>query len=102
MSTEERASYWRSLIEEQVSSGLSISAFCRKHHKSPYQLYRWRRRFRQTDTEGVSAGFLELIPRPDHPRSGVRILIGTNLCIDVERGFDPATLRSVVEILDMK
>jgi transposase-like protein len=103
MTKEERVSYWHSLIEQQESSGLSVLDFCRENHRSPYQFYRWRRRFRQKGREENSAGFLELVPRPARTlRSGVRIMVGDTLCIEVERGFDPAALRTVIKVLDVK
>jgi hypothetical protein len=102
MTKEERVSYWQRVIEQQESSGLSVLDFCRENHRSPYQFYRWRRRFRQKGTEEISGGFLELVPRPAHPRSGVRIMVGDTLCIEVERGFDPAALRTVIKVLDVK
>lgn len=100
MTKEERISYWRGLMDQQATSGLSAATFCLQHDIRLQQFYRWRRRFRnQTSTSSPSAGFLELVALPEHPKSGVRIIIGNALQVEVERGFDPFTLRTVVDAL---
>jgi hypothetical protein len=99
MTREERATYWRRLIDKQVASGLNPSGFCREHEISLQRFYHWRRRFGEQAVHEKGAGFFELVPCSDHPHSGVRIRLGQRLCVEVERGFDPLTLRGVVEAI---
>ena len=98
MTRVERRDHWRATIENQATSGMSIAAYCRANQINPPYFYSWRRRLREQ--EPSTGGFLELIPaRLTEAASGVRIHLGVKLAIEVERGFDPFTLRAVVETL---
>jgi len=48
------------VILEQKSSGLSVSAFCRKRELSQGSFFRWRRKFTQCDREDAAAKFVPL------------------------------------------
>jgi transposase-like protein len=91
--------YWRRLVAKQGESGLKAADFCREHKINLQQFYRWRRRFRNEESKSVSDGFVELVPCLTEPDSGVRIRLGDTLSIEVERGFDPVTLRAVIETI---
>ena len=94
----ERRTHWQAIIEKQAASGMSIAAFCRDARIKPPYFHTWRRRLREQ--QPCPGGFLELIPgRLTGVASGVRIRLGAKLAIEVERGFDPRTLRAVVETL---
>jgi hypothetical protein len=98
MTREERRAHWRAIIENQTTSGMSIAAYCRDAKIKPTYFYTWRRRLKEQQT--CVGGFLELIPdKLSKSTSGVRIRLDTKLSVEVERGFDPFTLRVVVEIL---
>jgi len=99
MTRAERRSHWRTIIENQVTSGMSIAAYCRDVQIKPSCFYIWRRRLREQ--QPCAGGFFELIPgrRTEAATSGIRIRLGGKLAIEVERGFDPFTLRTVVETL---
>ena len=100
MTREQRAAQWRTLVDQQAASGLSAAAFCREHGISLQRFYGWRRRFREQRSVKDSASFVELVPCRDQPHSGVRIRLGDTLSIEVQRGFDPFTLRAVMEAID--
>ena len=103
MSREERVAHWRGLVEKHAESGLSATTFCRDHDLKREHFYRWRRRFRDRPIRNsVSDGFLELVPSSEQSHSGVRLHIGDGVSIEVERGFDPHTLRSVIEVVGWK
>jgi len=104
MTREEHASYWRSQVEKQIDSGLIATVFCRNNHIKLSQFYRWRRRFRTQgfNNDVSSSGFIEIVPSSGDPRSGVRIRLDNKIYIEVDRGFDPFTLRAAVEILYSK
>ena len=95
MSEQERKDYWLDLMEQQAESGLNIIAFCEKHEISRHQFYYWRKRLGKSNP---SKGFIQLFPA-EHPERGIRIYPGKRLCIEVEPGFDSATLQSVVKAL---
>jgi hypothetical protein len=98
MTTEDRHAHWRTIIENQATSGMNIAAYCRESHIHSSLFYIWRRKLRSQ--QPCAGGFLELIPRrPDDAGTGICIRLGAKLSIEVERGFDPFTLRAVVETL---
>ncbi len=100
MTKEERRSYWKHIVEEQASSGLDASAFCRKHDIKIPQFYRWRRKFQGiNDNEKSLTQFVQLIPDISNQDSGIRIRFSKNLFIEIDRSFDPITLRAAVEAL---
>jgi hypothetical protein len=98
MTTEDRHVHWRTIIDNQAASGMNIAAYCRESHIHSSLFYTWRRKLRKQ--QPFAGGFIELTPgRPDDAASGIRICLGANLSIEVARGFDPVTLRAVVETL---
>ena len=99
MTREERRSYWRHIVEEQALSGLDASVFCRKHKIKIPQFYRWRSKFQDLNQEEPASAFIQLIPGASNSESGVRVRIFDDLFIEVDRGFDPVTLRTAVETL---
>lgn len=99
MTKEERRTYWKNLVNQQAQSGLNTPAFCRDHNLKVSEFYRWRQRFKNRPPVRSSKGFIELIPSLKDSGSGIRIRIFHDLSIEVERGFDPGTLRSVIEAL---
>jgi len=97
MSVEERdISYWHRVIDKQIKSGMSASAFCREHNISRHQFYRRRRRFQDND----SRGFLELVPCSRPVDAGIKIHLSNGMYIDIQPDFDPQALRSVLHILN--
>ena len=99
MTREERVSQWRALIDKQATSGLSAAAFCREQDINAQGFYQWRRRFYEQPINGMPTGFVELVPCSEHPYSRIRIRVQERVCIEVERGFDPFTLRTVIETI---
>lgn len=96
MTRVERRTHWRTIIENQAASGMSIAAYCRDTQIKPSYFYTWRRRLREQQLS--HGGFLELIPgRLTEVASGISIRLGAKVSIEVARGFDPSTLRAVVE-----
>jgi hypothetical protein len=99
MTRAERVSYWRTLLDKQAESTLSAAAFCRGQKINLHQFYQWRRRFRNQQSEGMSTGFVELLPCSKDHHSGIRLRLGQELSIEVDRGFDPLTLRAVLDAI---
>jgi transposase-like protein len=98
MTKEKRSNYWRSLIDKQAGSGLTAAAFCREHQINRDRFYHWRRRLRNDRVTGSElSGFVQLVSYQKKSSSTIRIHLDNNICIEVERGFDPHTLRAVVD-----
>ena len=101
MSKNERRRQWRAVVAEQAKSGLSAAEFCRDRHIKVSLFYRWRRRLRSTEEHRESSGFLELTPETAaQSGSGIRIHLRNGLSIELERVFDPLTLRTAIEALN--
>lgn len=49
MSGTQRASYWSQVISEQVVSGETVAAFCRRRDISQASFYAWRKRLSERD-----------------------------------------------------
>ena len=99
MRGEERRTHWRAIIDKQASSGMSIVAYCRESHIKRDLFYAWRRRLKEP--QSGARGFLELVSgKPSGFNTGVRINVGKTISIEVGQGFDPFTLRTVVEVLN--
>ena len=99
MTREERITHWRAIIEEQSASGLSVAAFCREHNIRSGQFHWWRHRLRNIDSLAKESGFIKLVPISKPQSSGIRIRLSGGVFIEVEQGFDPATLRAAVVTL---
>ena len=77
---------------------MSIAAYCRETQIKQSYFYTWRRKLREQ--QPCAGGFLELIPgRLAEATTGIIIRVEAKVSIEVERGFDPITLRAVVETL---
>lgn len=92
MTKEERRTYWKQIVDEQIASGLSAPVFCQEHNLKISQFYRGRRKFQNLRPVSSSNGFIKLIPSIKGSGSGIRIRISNELFIEIDRGFDPLTL----------
>jgi hypothetical protein len=100
MTRKERIKHWRKIIERQAASGLSAAAFCRENNIRVPQFHWWRGRFRREKLQSNESGFLQLVSfsKPTQ-HSGIRIRLRDGLSIEVDPGFDPHTLRGVIEAI---
>ena len=100
MTQQERSAHWRNLVSKQIESGLTAAAFCREHQINPGRFYHWRRRLQEEESNNTHLGsFVELVPYQNNPSGGVHIRLGNGLCIEVDRGFDPATLKATIQTI---
>jgi transposase-like protein len=99
MTKEERTTYWQKLIQAQAESGLSAAAFCKDHQINPQRFYFWRRRFKNESDASEGGAFFELVPSSKIQTSGVHIRLDERLSIELERYFDPYTLRNAINAL---
>jgi hypothetical protein len=106
MRRSEKAEYWRGKIRDQESSGLRVTAFCRKHGLSAGTFAWWKHQLRNKEAEGAahrataesaSGGFMELLTGGGAVgQSGVELLIGGRLIVRLARGFDCGTLKTLL------
>jgi len=95
----EKRRYWKQQIEQWKDSGLTQIEFCRLHNLKPHQLTYWKKRFQPADTP-VSLVELKWEPTFQSPPcpnvSPLRLIVNDRFRIDIDRGFDPATLQQLV------
>lgn len=97
MTIEERYAHWRGVIEAQKTSSLSIADYCRSRDIRTNVFYAWRRRISKRQMD--QPGFIELRSSVSDMDTGIRIVTAAGFHIEVNRGFDPSILRSVVACL---
>ena len=85
---EELRDLWRERLKLWREGDLSGAAFCREHDLSIYQFRYWVRRIAELDAN-ESGGFA----RVTAPGSGIRLVLPGGLRVEVEPGFDEATLK---------
>ncbi|MEJ2726881.1 MAG: hypothetical protein P8175_20055 [Deltaproteobacteria bacterium] len=99
MTREERVTHWQRRVQEQAQSGMSAAAFCKDHQINLQRFYSWRRRFMVQSDAQTTGGFLELVPSSKVHGSGIRIRLDERLSIELDRGFDPSSLRNAIDVL---
>jgi len=107
---EERWHYWRRILEEHRSSGLSIAAFCRERKLSQASFYSWRHKIASTPTENrvadggsdapsSSRPLFVSVPLPDAvPSVGhFEVQLPNGIRVSVPPQFDGATLTRLLQ-----
>jgi hypothetical protein len=106
MSNDQKATFWQEAIEKQERSGLRVSEYCEREGHKKRCFYYWRRKLRSVPGPGFNSGyqvspqgsgFIEISSTENS--SGVRVVIGEKLILEIDRGFDPSTLTSAVYCL---
>ena len=98
--------FWRRIVRQWRSSGLSIRDFCDDQDISEPSFYAWRRIIAQRDAEPapfvpvqvVEANQTELSSQL--AGSGLELLLGSGRVLRVGPGFDGPTLRRLVALLE--
>ena len=91
--------HWRRLIHLWKNSGLTVRAFCARHHTTPPSFYAWRRELQQRD---AATTFVPVqVVTDDQPASStpIEILLAGDRSVRIMPGFDPATLRQLLAVL---
>jgi hypothetical protein len=92
---------WRRWIQLWQRSGLTVRAFCERHHLAQPSFYCWRRELQQRDA--VAATFVPVHVVPDEPpvsATHLEVLVAGGRRVRIASGFDPATLRQLLAVLE--
>ena len=110
-------SYWRGLLQQRSSSGLSIAAFCQQKSITQTSFYAWQRKFREqksssdqgsrsnksSQTGRNAAQGTQLVPvriEGTTPASALRIhLPQQGVFVDVPHGTDREMVKGVLQAL---
>jgi transposase-like protein len=101
-----KAQQWRQLLELWRRSGLSVRAFCRRHHLAEPTFYAWRRLLSERPSSAPVAGKpLTFVPpevRHDTPPTAptLELVLSNGRCLRIPQGFDPAALRRLLAALE--
>ncbi len=91
---------WRRWIQQWQHSGLSVRAFCARHDLAEPSFYAWRRQLQQRQ---APARFVPVRVVPDEEPAAagsVEVVVAGGRRVRVAPGFDPATLRQLLAVLE--
>lgn len=93
---------WAALVEEHEASGQSQRSFCAAHGIGQSSLRYWRRRLQEDALGGERGAGARLVPVRVREEalvdgiSGVSLVAGGGMRIELATGFDAATLERVL------
>lgn len=104
---QDEAARWREVFRRQAGSGLSVAAFCRRSQIPQASFYFWRRKLREAEcftevrvvSEPARGPGIIAPPRP-RPDEALELVLSLGRRIVVRAGFDPATLRALIDALE--
>jgi hypothetical protein len=88
----EKLAHWRGVIGEWRASGSSQAAFCRDRGLPTWKFAYWLKRVSEEETAAEGPAFATV----STPGSGLRLVLPGGSCLEVDPGFDEATLRRVL------
>ena len=92
---------WRRLIQLWKNSGLTVRAFCVRHHITRPSFYAWRRELLQRDAAAFVPVRVEANDQLARITSipTIEVVLASGQCVRVTPGFDSATLRQLLAVL---
>jgi hypothetical protein len=92
---------WRQWLRAWQRSGLSVAAFCRRQGLAEARFYAWRRLLAQRDAEQRAFVPVQVLSEST-PASGrmLEVILTSGRRLRVPGGFDAATLRQVLTVLE--
>lgn len=96
--------FWLDFIRRHAASGLSVEAWCQQNQISSSAFYRWKMQLQGQIDSPEQPRFVEAFvqnnPISELVGSNVNLLIHLDRArIEIPAGFDPATIRVVLETL---
>ena len=94
---------WRRWIQLWQHSGLTVRAFCARHHLAEPSFYAWRRTLAQRDAQAITFVPVEVLPEPLSPESeaaGLELVLVGGRVLRIGPAFDEATLRRLLALLE--
>lgn len=99
MSNQDPAPVWRQRLDDLAQSGLSVREWCQARGISKSQYTYWRRRIAEAEAAAPERATWLSIPAAASTASSSLTLRIAGAQIDLQPGFDPDLLRSVVAAL---
>jgi hypothetical protein len=93
--------HWRRCLQRWQHSGLTVREFCDRHQLAEARFYAWRRLLQQRDAAAAPFVSVHVVPDEHPQRAGsLEVVLAGNRCVRVPTGFDPATLRRLLAVLE--
>jgi len=91
---------WFEHVQDWKRSGFTQKVYCEQHQLGLASFQRWRGIFMRGEKPVMSStvSFLPVSVAVDKA-SSLALLIDDHLCIEIPAGFDPVTLKQVVQVL---
>ena len=91
---------WLERITDWQQSGLTQKAYCARHHLGLASFQRWRRIFmmEETSMDTPPIAFLP-VNLVEPSASSLMLRINEHLRLEISAGFDPNTLKQVIQVL---
>jgi hypothetical protein len=96
----ERRTFWREHLAQWHASGMTQVAYCRQHGLTLAQFGYWKKRLltsRAPDVAPTAADFIAV--QMTSAGAPLAVVLNARLRVEVQPGFDPVTLRAVVQAL---
>jgi ferric-dicitrate binding protein FerR (iron transport regulator) len=92
---------WRRCLQLWQHSGLTVREFCDRHRLAEGSFYAWRRHLQQRDAAAAAFVSVHVVP-DEQPQlaSPLEVVVPGGRCVRVRNGFDPATLRRLLAVLE--
>ncbi|HYQ92636.1 MAG TPA: hypothetical protein VES89_11340 [Candidatus Competibacteraceae bacterium] len=96
----ERRAYWQEHLTQWHASGLTQVAYCHQHGLNRDQFGYWKKRLLSTRSPGTAPGGADFIAvQWAAVGAPLAVVLDEHLRVEVRPGFDPATLRAIVQAL---
>jgi transposase len=98
--------FWRTMVRQWRSSGLSVRAFCAEHGLAEPSFYAWRRTLSERDAGTVHFAPVQVVadpqPRPaaDECTASLELVLGGGRRLRIGAGFDGPTLQRLLALLE--
>ena len=83
MNQSDKAGHWKSLVEQQQQSGLTIKVFCRQQQINAHTFQYWRKKFSVSSLPKEQPAFVPLNPCADHSADEASILLSGRIQLRV-------------------
>ena len=102
---KKKEQHWRRLLHERKATGKSVAVFCAQQRIPVHQFYWWQRTLRERTDQGPAqrpADEARFVPvrLPLFSAAPVEVVHPGGCVVRVPVGFDPMSLRRVLETLD--
>jgi len=94
----EKREFWKEQIKSWQESGLTQVEYCRKNNLIPHRFTYWKNRIVKPAEKSISLVQVNMNASSMHT-SPLRLVFGGQYHVEIDRGFDPVTLRQLVYTL---